>query len=81
MRVRCSSISDLRWRGRKATEQSLTGFVVGVDGTFMLETKLVGYSGGKVIHLRTDGEEEGGLIQRSLHSSSDRRWRMTMPSM
>ena len=52
-----------------------------MDRAFTLETKPDGLLGVKAIHFRLDGEEEGGLIQQSFHSSSDRRWRVTMASM
>lgn len=54
---------------------------MGVDGTVTLETKLDGLLGVRAIHVRLDGEEEGGLIQQYFPSASDRRWRVTMASM
>jgi hypothetical protein len=59
----------------------VTRILVGVDGTVTLETKLDGLLGVRAIHVRLDGEEEGGLIQQYFPSASDRRWRVTMASM
>ena len=66
---------------REAIQQSVARILVGADGTLTLETKPDGLLGVKAIHVRLDGEEERGLIQQSFHSSSDRRWRVTMASM
>jgi hypothetical protein len=55
---------------REAIQQSVARILVGVDGTVTLETKPDGLLGVKAIHVRLDGEEEGGLIHQSFLSSS-----------
>jgi DNA invertase Pin-like site-specific DNA recombinase len=73
--------SGVNGKVREAIQQSLARILVSVDGTVTLETKPDGLLGVKAIHVRLDGEEEGGIIQQTLPSSSDRRWRVTMASM
>jgi len=62
-------------------QQSVARILVGIDGTVTLQTKSNGLLGVKAFHVRLDGEEEGGLIQQSLYSASDRRWRVPMVSV
>ncbi len=73
--------SGVNGKVREAIQQSVARILVGVDGTVTLETKPDGLLGMKAIQVRLDGEEEGGLIQQSFHSPSDRRWRVTIASM
>jgi len=73
--------SGVNGKVREAIQQSVARILVSVDGTVTLETKPDGLLGVKAIHVRLDGEEERGPIQQSFHSSSDRRWRVTMASM
>ena len=54
---------------------------MGIDGTVTLQTKSNGLLGVKAFHVRLDDEEERGLIQQSLYSASDRRWRVPMVSV
>jgi hypothetical protein len=65
---------------REAIQQSVAKILVGVDGSLTIEAKPGGLLGVERIHARLDGEEEGGLFQQSFHSTSDRRWRVTMAS-
>ncbi len=73
----CSGVNG---KVREAIHQSVARILVGGDGTVTLETKPDGLLGVERIHVRLDGEEKGGLIQQSFHSSSHRRWRVTMAS-
>jgi hypothetical protein len=73
--------SGVNGKVREAIQQSVARILVGVDGTVTLETKPDGLLGVKAIRVRSDGEEAGGLIQQSFHSSSDRPWRVTMATM
>ncbi len=73
--------SGVNGKVREAIQQSVARILVGGDGTVTLETKPDGLLGVKAIPVRLDGEEEGGLMQQSLQSSSGRRWRVTTASM
>ena len=73
--------SGVNGKVREAIQQSVARILVGGDGTVTLETKPDGLLGVKAIQVRLDGEKEGGLLQQSFHSASDRRWRVTMASM
>ncbi len=73
--------SGVNGKVREAIQQSVARILVGGDGTVTLETKPDGLLGVKAIPVRLDAEKEGGLLQQSFHSSSDRQWRVTMASM
>ncbi len=73
--------SGVNGKVREAIRQSIARIVVGVDGSLTIQAKPGGLLGMEGKHVRLDGEEEGGLNQQSFHSSSDRRWRVTMASM
>jgi hypothetical protein len=55
--------------------------LVGVDGNVTLGTKPDELLRVEAIHVRLDGEEEGGLIHQSFHSASSRRWRAPIVAM
>lgn len=73
--------SGVNGRVREAILWSVARILVGADGTVTLETRPDGLLGMNAIQVRLGGEGEGGLIQQPFHSSSDRRWRVTMPPM
>jgi hypothetical protein len=64
--------SGVNGKVREAIQQSITRILVGVDGTVTLETKPDGLLGVKAIHVRLDGEEEGGLFHPSKFSAPSR---------
>jgi hypothetical protein len=72
--------SGVNGKVREAIQQSVVRILVSVDEAVTLETKPDGLLGVEGIHVRLDGGEEGGLIQQSFHSSSDRRWAASMAS-
>lgn len=73
--------SGVNGKVREAIQQSVARILVGVDGTVTLETKPDGLLGVKAIQVRLDREEEGGIPQQTVASSSGRRWRVITASM
>ncbi len=73
--------SGVNGKVREAIQQSVERILVGADGAVTLETKPDGLLGMGAIHVRLDGEEEGGLLQQTHTLSSGRRWRVTTTPM
>ena len=73
-----SGVNGKDW---EAIQQSSARILVVVDGTVTLQMKPDGPLGVKAVHVGFDGEEAGGLMRESVHSSRDRCRRVTMASM
>jgi hypothetical protein len=69
--------SGMNGKVREAIQRSIAPILVSVNWNLTIEAKPGGLLGTEGIHVRLDGEEEGGMIQQTLPSPSGRRWKVT----